>query len=348
MSGAQINPLLIHLMTKQPLNEISSSPTISALPGKYGRLINRQKNTIEKVLTENFYMITCKSCGRKGKYNVGMLFFEPERVKDGKTDDVVQTTGYFRCKHCNDAGNWEMPVQFKLFTMVRLMEQAHPNFENNGDDGFAIGESLLYDKSWHLYCSDAEIHLLNKLKAESKNSFIWNRLGNMYHRGDRPELAAAVYEYSLFIDPNQMESHYSLGRFFTQIQEYEKAAYHYKQLLLGASDYSIIPAVNLRSIITEALMDLLFISLETNEEISFLPTREELKKADKLDSVGKKQVELELDLTFEDHTSFYPLAEMYMGKQQKKIPFKERRLNIKNPIHKKKKRWKEKKGKKRK
>src|SRR5690625_3429675 len=131
MSGAQINPLLIHLMTKQPLNEISSSPTISALPGKYGRLINRQKNTIEKVLTENFYMITCKSCGRKGKYNVGMLFFEPERVKDGKTDDVVQTTGYFRCKHCNDAGNWEMPVQFKLFTMVRLMEQAHPNFENN-------------------------------------------------------------------------------------------------------------------------------------------------------------------------------------------------------------------------
>ena len=72
-------------------------------------------------------------------------------------------------------------------------------------------ENLLYDGSWHLFSSDAETYHFHKLESDPNNSFVWSRLGNLYHKGNRPELAASVFEHCVAIDPNQTEAHYTLG-----------------------------------------------------------------------------------------------------------------------------------------
>ncbi|MBN6205685.1 hypothetical protein JYK21_04400 [Ralstonia pickettii] len=66
-------------------------------------------------------MITCKSCGRKGKYDVGLMVINTDLEKDNKEESnkKIQTTGYFRCKHCNDAGNWEMSADFYILAYGR-------------------------------------------------------------------------------------------------------------------------------------------------------------------------------------------------------------------------------------
>ena|SRR5690625_1293906 len=73
LSGAQINPILIQQLTGKAITEIPESPTLSWIPGNYASLINRHKDKIERRFGENSFMIKCKSCGRKGKYDVGLM-----------------------------------------------------------------------------------------------------------------------------------------------------------------------------------------------------------------------------------------------------------------------------------
>ncbi|MGY0691470.1 tetratricopeptide repeat protein [Virgibacillus sp. FSP13] len=324
--------MLIQQLTGKDVADIPSSPTLSWLPGKYAMQINRKKENIKKHFGENSFMIKCNSCGRKGKYDVGLMIYNHSEKKNaGDPASKIQTTGYFRCKHCNDAGNWEMPTQFSTASMAGVLASAVGGMK----DRFEIGESRLYDGSWHLFSSDGEMHLLNKLKEDPTNSFIWNRLGNLYDKGNRPELAACVYEYSLLIDPGQLESHFTLGGFFSQMEELEKAAYHYKQLLLGASDYQALSPENLREMVAIGLLELFSIHHFTDGEIPFLPTGKELKV-----DVIEKNIK---NLDPEKIETFYPFAEMYMGAQSKKLPDRVRTLKIAKPKTKKKKRWKKKK-----
>ncbi|MEI3612191.1 tetratricopeptide repeat protein [Pseudogracilibacillus sp. SO30301A] len=343
MAGAQINPLLIQLLTGKEITDIPNSPTRSWLPGKYASLINRKKELIERKFGENSYMITCKSCGRKGKYDVGLMLINTDESKVEKPGNSIQTTGYFRCKHCNDAGNWEMPSKFLMASVLGLIELSigSPKMEKKR----TFGKSLLFDGSWHLYCSDGEMHLLQLLKEEPGNSFIWNRLGNLYDKGNRPELAAAVYEHSIEIDHGQIESHFSLGGYFVQIKEFDKSAYHFKQMLLGASEYDLLSAEKLREMLACCLTELFYIYQNSNGEIPFIPTKEELEVAGKINEMKGYQVGLELELFQGDPESFYPLAEMYMGAQCKKLPKRLRTLEVSKLANKKKKKRKRRKKK---
>ena len=85
MTNAQINPLFIHMVTGKPLHDIPDAPTISYLPGTYGRLINRNKEQITNPLQDHFFMIKCNTCGRKGKYNVGLMLIDPEYSKQASS-----------------------------------------------------------------------------------------------------------------------------------------------------------------------------------------------------------------------------------------------------------------------
>lgn len=335
----QINPILIQQLTEKQLEEIPESPTISWLPGKYARWINKHKGKFPYV--ENYFMITCKSCNRKGKYDVGRITVNIDNPN--KTTDRTQTTGYFRCKHCNDAGNWEMPVDFQLATMTGLLVNA----TGEGDERSSIGKSLLYDGSWHKYCSDAEDYLLNKIKDEPHQSFIWNRLGNLYQSGGRPELAAAAFEHSIGIDVQQAESHYSLGNMFLEILEddtsaSQKAADHFKQLLFSANSYEKMPFIELREIVAHGLRSIMFLEEITNGEIMMLPSEEAFKEADKQEILNSILVELENRFIPNDIETFYPMAEIYMGSLSKRIPKNLRTWNKPNMTKKKKKRHKKK------
>jgi tetratricopeptide (TPR) repeat protein len=314
---AQINPSLIHQLTGKPLNEIPESPTPSWIPGTLGKLVNKHKEKIERLFEENHFMITCRSCGRKGKYDVGLMVINADVQKEENSADRIQTTGYFRCKHCNDAGNWELPADFYLASLGTTLGKL-ASFDTGEKSTF--GKNLLYDGSWHLYSTDAEEYLLGKLRETPDSSFIWNRLGNLYHKGGRPELAASVFEHSLSIDPAQVESHYTLAGFLRQIKEYEKSAFHFKQMLLHASSYTEIPAKELREILSVGLQSLLWMSLKSDGSISFLPSAGEAEAAGKKHNFQGKSSTVDLEIIPEELDSFYPIAEMYMGPLRKRLP----------------------------
>jgi predicted Zn-dependent protease len=93
---------------------------------------------------------------------------------------------------------------------------------------------LLFGGSWHRYSTDSEEYLLNLLKKDPYDSFIWNRLGNLYRKGNRPELATCVFEHFIMIFPGQAESHLTLGDMLSQISYLKNAGYHLRQMLLSA------------------------------------------------------------------------------------------------------------------
>jgi hypothetical protein len=325
MSNSQINPLLIKQLTDQENSTVPDFPTTSLLPGTYVETILKNKKSLTPIIEENYQMLTCKSCGRKGKYDVGMLVVNVD--KQSKTDpmsDSIQTTGYFRCKHCNAAGNWELPTTLHMLAMTSVLPM--------GRKRSVVGKNLLFDGSWHRYSTDAEEYLLDLLKKNPQDSFVWNRLGNLYHKGNRPELAVSVFEHSLKIDPGQAESHFTLGDMLSQISDLPNSGYHFRQMLLSAEAYKKMTAEKLREMLANGLRLLFLMSDHTSGEVPFLPTSDEIKASARKDhSLNEKMVEIELEIFPDDVESFFPLAEMYMGIRAKEIPLRNRTLKLKNP-----------------
>lgn len=323
MANAQINPLLIDLLVDQEASQISDTPTMSSLPGKYVKAISRNKKILIPPIEENHHMLTCKSCGRKGKYDVGIIVVNVDKKeKTEKISDDLQMTGYFRCKHCNAAGNWELPHSLLMLAMIGALSVE--------DGRIMVGKSLLFDGSSHKYATDGEEYLLHLLKENPQDAFIWNRLGNLYHKGNRPELAISVFEHSLLIDPGQTESHFTIGDLLAQISDLPNAGYHFRQMLLSAEAYRKIPAVKLREILANGLHALFLMNQHTNGEVPFLPTVEEREESERK-SAPTILAGLELEIFPDDLESFFPLAEMYMGARAKEIPIRERTFNVTNP-----------------
>jgi tetratricopeptide (TPR) repeat protein len=186
-----------------------------------------------------------------------------------------------------------------------------------------LGKNVLFDGSSHTYATDAEEHLLNLVKENPQDAFLWNRLGNLYRRGNRPDLAVCVLEHSILIDPGQIESHFTLGDLLFQIDALEEAGQHLRQTLLHAGSYKKIPADQLRDMLANALKMLFMISGETGGDVPFLPTSEEIS------SFGEKVDEekfgiMELEIYPDRLESFYPLAEMFMGDRAKEILMRDR------------------------
>lgn len=324
MPSAQINPLLIQLLADKEASEIPDSPTPKMLPGKYVKTIIKNKESLNPIIKKNHQMLTCKSCGRKGKYDVGLIVMNIEKdSKTKKISDDMQTTGYFRCKHCNAAGNWELPASLTMSAITSLLPAGHKQKRT------IVGKSLLFDGSWHRFSTDAEEHLLKILQENPQDSFVWNRLGNLYHKGNRPDLAVSVFEHSIKIDPGQVESHFTLGDMLAQISKLEEAGYHFRQMLLYAEEYKKIPAENLREMLANGLMLLFLISQHTNGEVSFFPTLEEVQASGRNDASWKtNDVELDLEIDPNDVDSFLPLAEMFMGIRAKEIPRDKRTFHL--------------------
>jgi hypothetical protein len=319
----QINPLLIHQLLDQETLHEQGSPTAGTLPGNYVKTVLKNINTLTPIIEKNNHMLTCKSCGRKGKYDVGMLVVNVD--KKTKTDNIadnIQMTGYFRCKHCNSAGNWELPNSLLMQSMVSVLP-----YDNGLAKQSMVGKNLLFDGSWHRYTTDAEDYLLDRLKENPQDSYVWNRLGNLYHKGNRPDLAVSVFEHSISLDQGQAESHFTIGSMLSQISDLPNAGYHFRQMLLVAEKYKKMPAENLREMLANGLRLLFMMHDHTNGEVPFLPTADEIKGSGR----GEAPVdfaEMELEIFPEDVESFFPLAEMYMGTRAKEIPIRKRTFKL--------------------
>ncbi|MBO1005897.1 tetratricopeptide repeat protein [Pseudogracilibacillus auburnensis] len=337
MTNFQINPRLIEMLGTSTVPESGQSEvqslTISILPGKYVRSVYRNKKEITQIFKENHHMLTCASCGRKGKYDLGLLMVNVDRNKDkedGEPLHDLQMTGYFRCKHCNDAGNWILPDSVKMMALDGII----PFGAGLGDGNVEVGQNLLSDGSWHQYASDAEEHYFRLIEGNPDDSFLWNRLGNLYLSGNRPELAMSAYEHSLTIDPGQVESHFKLGDVLMDIKDWSNAGKHFHQVLIQAQSYKFLSAEDLREMLAVALQNLYIIHEMTSGEIPFLPSLDDMKKVGKLLEQGTQgTVDMELEIFPDRHDSFFPFAEMYMGERAKEIPLKNRTFSVPKVYH---------------
>ncbi|MFB5763249.1 SEC-C metal-binding domain-containing protein [Paenibacillus medicaginis] len=338
-----VHPDLIALVTgvRPPADEM---PTVAMLPGKAACLVARRIKKIEPIYKPNKQRLRCLHCGHAAVYDIGMTVFDgagwaqvvesgnslsnPESDFDTRRNliDNAQFTGYIRCVKCNGAGAWEFTSSlFTLGLLGRVMRA-----KEDPDAGFMFGKIQLHDGTCTQWMSEGEERFLERLRTETMNSYLWNKLGNLYEQGGQPELAAAVFEHAVGVDVMQVESHYSLANLLLEIGESELAAKHFRQALVYARLYTNVEALKLRQFLADGLCKLLDIHHETKQKVPFLPTEEELAAVMQQDETAFGSQVLhayEFDLRPGDMESFLPVAEMYMGKRTEEIPEHERKLH---------------------
>ncbi|MFC7062346.1 tetratricopeptide repeat protein [Halobacillus seohaensis] len=319
MKGNQINPRFIQMLTGRKKEDVKENPSIVDLKSDHTKVIveNRESLRPESL---NSFKLKCGHCNQNGIYEVGKVAIN---VMDKKkpTHEDFQLNGYFRCKHCNAAGDWELPTDLMMLGITAMITP-----EKMADRCF-VGKNAMFDGSSHRFATDGEEHLLDLLEQNPKDAFLWNRLGNLFQTCGRPELAAASFEKSISYQPDQLESQYSLGFLFEDVGEFEKAADHYEKVLIAAESYKEFDAPKLRDMLASTLNLLFCIHLKTDETIPFLSEY----VRDRISEVVQFKFTRVLDwnpvLDPADYTTFYPLAEAFMGEQSKQIP-KSEQVNL--------------------
>lgn len=339
-----ISPLLINVLTGKEITEIRANPSVSSLPGNYVRKIYQRMDQALELKQENKYSLTCGNCGRNGKYYLGQIVVDLDKYSDCPPEQNSETaetnsglggfqfTGYFRCHHCNSAGKWTIPSYTKTMLEVAVMSEVISSRAGFNRDKIAFGKLTSADGQTFSWVTDLEEYYLSVLQREPDNAWLWNRLGNAYYQGGRPDLAVVAYEESLKYDAGQMESHYSLGRILCEHGEAEDSASHLRQMLFTAGDYDLIEPLVLRDILARGLYILLDVLDDAERFVNFLPTASDFAAYSAQTGNNTKNsgyfgfVDLELD--FSDLASIYPLAEIYMRQRQKELPLEEQTFSL--------------------
>ena len=288
-----INPQLISLLTGHSLKKLPTKPSYSLLPSTYISAVIKNIIKIPDNFPENILYLQCPHCDQKDKYNVGTIMYNPvkynnlfhekkEQCGKGQTPQVdwlecIQSTAYFRCNNCNGAGSWifteeaRLSVEtgivldrFKLIRFKKLRKYVNGHLE--------IGCKKIIPQ-WN---TDIEDFFLNQLKSKPKDAYIWNRLGNSYYNGGRPELAVAAYERSIQHDPEELDSLYSLGMILAWADEPEESMKHLQRVLIAAHRNSQLPALVLRDLLVGTLVIMKNICKNNNMFLSYLPDNKEI------------------------------------------------------------------------
>lgn len=322
-----INPLLISVATGQDVANISPRPTVAMLPGKYPKTVYKHIKTINEEFPENIFRLTCGNCGKSGDYDLGTLVFSKDSAEEKKEVEKFQVLGYFRCKHCNAAGDWKLSP--RIYTMLAAKVAAtaiNGPTEADKPEGVIFGKAVIDNDFLPRWGSDAESYFLKKLTETPDNAYLWNRLGNTYYRGKRPELAVLAHEQALLNDIGQVESHYSIGKILIECGELEKASEHLRQAVAYSHQYKNLTAYDLREIVVGAIEILLTIYKQSGNKINMLPKPDEQAIA----HLTKSQIAATLSFDFEieddRRETLYPLAEVYIGDRRNELLPEERAI----------------------
>src|SRR5687767_15280169 len=73
--------------------------------------------------------LSCRNCGKKGKFSVGRIFVDPATMlkvhaKEASYEEAVYFSGHFCCKKCGLGGPWDLPPRTQL-RLTALMVLAH-------------------------------------------------------------------------------------------------------------------------------------------------------------------------------------------------------------------------------
>lgn len=146
-----IHPALVALMTGEEL-PANTVPTAAMLPGSAARMVGRRVQKVEPRYTAHRQRLKCMHCGRAAFYDIGLTVF--------------------------DGTGW-----------VKAVESS--GYLSNPDASYKAGVIQLYDGTRPKWTSDGEERFLERLQHDPQDSLLWDKLGNLYDRGGRPELAAA-------------------------------------------------------------------------------------------------------------------------------------------------------------
>lgn len=59
MNKASYNPLFLHVLTKQPMEEIDESPSLANLPGRLASVITKNLELVDRAYPENKFYFKC-------------------------------------------------------------------------------------------------------------------------------------------------------------------------------------------------------------------------------------------------------------------------------------------------
>ncbi|KOS71701.1 hypothetical protein AEA09_01575 [Lysinibacillus contaminans] len=129
----------------------------------------------------------------------------------------------------------------------------------------------------------------------------------------------AAFEKSIAIDPTQIESHLSIANILMDIKDYQHTIYHLHQKMLSAEHYEHLDATRLRELLAHGICTSFIASAESKQKFSPLPMKEHVIAADREINLDTPELLQGIELHSDDVTSFYPLAEAFMGKQAQEL-----------------------------
>lgn len=271
-----ISPALVAQLTGADEAGLPEHLTPSLLPGGYVRLVARMASRPDP---GNVFRLRCRDCGQAGDYDLGLIAVDPDAVSRKAADperplaDGFQATGYFRCKHCNGAGRWELPELFEMAVAARLLAGTLDGPDADPEAaGVMVGALTLFDGHRPQWATDAEAHLLGLLRERGPDAHLWSRLGNVYRAGRRPELAMAAFERAIQLDPAHVESHLCIGDILHAVGACPEAARHIRLGAVHAGHYHRLGEEALKDLLAGALAELVEMHAERPADIPLLPT----------------------------------------------------------------------------
>lgn len=216
--------------------------------------------------------LICESCGKKGTYQVGRVLIHPVAVRsftEGKAplEDAISFSGIFHCKHCGAAGPWKVPPKTSAVLIAFLTMPS----SKQGEYGVQFGAMTLFDGTVARTGAEAEAYLKKKLEEQPQNAFIWGRLGNLYEHAGLLKQAKDAFERSVQLDPEDVESLYSLGTYRMDDGDWKSAAECFEAALQHAPRRPHRNPALMKKLVTACLQCLSDLHHETGGKVRFPP-----------------------------------------------------------------------------
>ncbi|WP_143083012.1 tetratricopeptide repeat protein [Salibacterium qingdaonense] len=318
-----IEPQLYNLLTGSSLPEEVDMPESDRLPGTYVQQAADQLDTMPRFFRRNRHTLTCRACGHRAKYNIGQPLLVHASVDTATIiqQDIskldVQFPLYFRCGHCNAAEGWDWGERLER----ALTEGLLGSTASKNDPSMPVnGESRLFDGYKPEWAADGEKRLLAYIEEKPESAFLWYKLAVLYYRGHRADLAAAALEQSVALDPKHTEALYTLAQLLDTVNA-EASHDFFQQTLLSIPHYDGLDAETLRDVAAHSLWELE--TLQNDSGAAWLPSAEAAPKdADTAlrdflalpEEQQKEQLRLVQGEEEKDLSSFYPVAELFLGR----------------------------------
>ncbi|WP_026703213.1 hypothetical protein [Salibacterium aidingense] len=327
-----INPALYELLAEDTLPEDVVLPESSRLPGRYVQEVTAHLKNMPRFFRRNRHMLTCRQCGHRAKYNIGQPLLDYSEIDTSQlitqemtAADKVQFPFYFRCENCNTAGEWDWSERLEKSVYLGVLGNA----ENPDDPSIPVnGESRLFDDYKPTWTTDGEEHLLHYLRKDPENAFLWYKLGILYYKGHRADLAAAALEQAVKLAPDHTEALYTLAQILDTVN-LEASRFYFVQVLLSVHRYAELDPLMLRDVAAHSLWEL--------EAMKKAGTGSAFPTAEDAASIGSGALQDFLSLSdneiweklehFQNEetmlASFYPLAELFLGSRIEELEEKE-------------------------